>query len=174
MYSVLAQKEKIIAAWRKGDTSFKRRRYRQSRFPKLEAALMEWFREMRSTTPDASISHALQLVPHLGLKFRRGCDWNVANGSDCRRVLDRLFALELDGAGGEWQACILVQTPYSVAIDVRPSTPSLMLFDSHKPVVAISGHSASVAFMADLVQHFIEVRLSTKLKDGNLCVVTAV
>ena len=59
IYTVLSQKTIIMTEWRKGSTSLTRERFRRSGQPEVEAALLEWFREKRTTSSDVVISHAM-------------------------------------------------------------------------------------------------------------------
>ena len=54
-----SQKTIIMSEWRKGSTSLTRERFRRSGQPEVEAALLEWFREKRTTSSDFPISHAM-------------------------------------------------------------------------------------------------------------------
>ena len=59
IYTVLSQKTIIMSEWRKGSTSLTREQFRRSGQPKIEAALLEWFLEKRTTSSDVPISHAM-------------------------------------------------------------------------------------------------------------------
>ena len=58
IYTVLSQKT-IMSEWMKGSTSLTRERFRRSGQPEVEAALLEWFREKRTTSSDVPISRAM-------------------------------------------------------------------------------------------------------------------
>ena len=58
------------------------------------------------------------------------------------------------GGTRQWLAVILVQTPYSVALACRRNPFAAILFDNHKPVIAVSGPMATADVLGVYLSDF--------------------
>ena len=86
----------------------------------------------------------MQLFP----KFVSGEELSAS----CKGVIESLSAT----AEQAWQASIIVQTPFSVALAVRAQPFAVAVFDSHRPVIALLslfvGKEVASSFLAYLFE----------------------
>ena len=72
--------------------------------------------------------------------------------ASCKGVIESLSATTEQA----WQAGIIVQTPFSVALAVRAQPFAVAVFDSHRPVIALLsrfvGKTVACSFLAYLLK----------------------
>ena len=67
-----------------------------------------------------------------------------------------------------WQAGIIVQTPFSVALAVIAQPFAVAVFDSHRPVIALSSRFVGKEVASSFLAYLFEERLGVKFIDAAL------
>ena len=114
---------------------------------------------------------AVQLSPpDQALRIRRGLDLHIRDFAGAKGVVESLCR----NGDKSWQAGILVQTPISISVAIRAEPFAFAVFDSHHPVVALSGRSAGKDTLAEYLVHLFLRRFGLRLGDAELCLLERV
>ena len=114
---------------------------------------------------------AVQLSPpDQALRIRRGPDLHIRDSAGAKGVVESLCR----NGDKSWQAGILVQTPISISVAIRAEPFAFVVFDSHHPVVALSGRSAGKDTLAEYLVHLFLRRFGLRLGDAELCLLERV
>ena len=118
----------------------------------------------------ASIREGNVLYDYQALRIHRGLDLHIRDFAGAKGVVESLCR----NGDKSWQAGILVQTPISISVAIRAEPFAFAVFDSHHPVVALSGRSAGKDTLAEYLVHLFLRRFGLRLGDAELCLLERV
>ena len=98
-------------------------------------------------------------------------DLTITSDEDMEDVLCDIFSFSIEES--PWWASVLVQPPYSVALATRARPTAAVLFDSHQPVVSVSGPAANLQSVANFMEHFFRQQLGAPFLFAELCILQA-
>lgn len=114
-----------------------------------------------------SIPEVLSILKDTSLRIVNRGDLTIAS-EEHEDVLRKI--LSFSSKESPWQASILVQSPYSVALATRAQPPAAVLFNSYKPVVAVSGPVATLQAIANFLQYFFSQQLGGAFHFAEICI----
>ena len=106
------------------------------------------------------VPKALRVLPiatGTPLQIARHGDLTIVGDGDQEKKLDQLF----EDSSTNWQASVLLSTPYAVMLRTRASPRAAVLFDSHKPLVSLASEYVSTEMSSLFLSHLFEHHLSS-------------